>query len=176
MMRRGHPVGQHAGPAQAGLVMLQAVGQRPESTRHGRGIDHGQHGQTQQLRQIARAEVAVEQAHDAFDKNQVSLLGRLMQALAHIRLARHPQVHRMHGRTTGELVPVGVQKIRPALEYTHLASLTRMQPCQGCRHGGLALARGRSTDQQRGAAGSFFGHCDGCHGDPVQLASHFTPI
>jgi hypothetical protein len=174
MVRRGHAVGQHAGPAQAGLVMLQAVGQRPESARHGRGIDHGQHGQTQQLRQIARAEVAVEQAHHAFDKNQVGLLGRLMQALAHIRLARHPQIHRMHGRTAGQLVPVGVQKIRPALEHAHLASLARMQPSQGSRHGGLALAGGRALISSAGQRAPV--SCIAVTVMAAYLASHFTPI
>jgi hypothetical protein len=32
-----------------------------------------------------------------------------------------------------------------------------MQPCQRRRHGGLALTRGRGTDQQRGATDSFSG-------------------
>ena len=119
------------------------------------------------MRQIASAEVAVEQAHHAFDKNQIGLLGRLIQTLAHIPLARHPQIHRMHGRTAGQLVPIGIQKIRPALEYAYLASLARMQASQGSRDGGLALAGGRSTDQQRRATRDL-SHCKhlDCTGHP----------
>jgi hypothetical protein len=51
-----------------------------------------------------------------------------------------------------------------------------MQPSQGCRHGGLALAGGRSTDQQRGAAHAQPVSCIAVTVMAAYLASHFTPI
>ena len=42
-----HAVGQHAGPGHVCAVMLQAKGQRAKRARHGRCIDHRQHGHRQ---------------------------------------------------------------------------------------------------------------------------------
>ena len=153
----GHAVGQHACPGQRAvavrLVVAQAVGHRAKGLRHGRGIDHRQHGQAQQPGQVGGTGCAVVQAHHPLDQNQVGLLRGAVQALAHIGLARHPQIHLMHRRTAGQLVPERVQKIRPALEHPHPPPGTAVQAGQRRRDRGFALAGSRGRDQDGGAAG-----------------------
>ena len=152
MVGAAHAVGQQAGPAQAGPVVLQAMGQCAKGAGHARGVDHGQHRQAQPLGHIGRAGRAVEQAHDALHQDEVGLKRGGVQARTHVGLARHPQIDAVHGRAAGQLVPVRVQEVRAALEHAHAAPLARMQPRQRSRQRGLALARGRGSDQQRRAA------------------------
>ena len=64
--------------------------------------------------QVGRAGGAVEQAHHAFDEDEVVALRRSMQALAAVGLAVHPQVQLVHRLAAGQLVPVRVQKVWPA--------------------------------------------------------------
>ena len=166
--RAAHAIGQHTRPGQARAVVLQAKRQRTKGARHGRRIHHRQHGHAEALGQVGGAGVAIEQAHHTFYQDEVGFLRRRMQALGAVGLAGHPQVELVHGRTAGKLVPVRVEKIRPALEDAHLQALARVQPRQGGSHRGLALARGRGRNQQRGAAcsgGGRQGHC----------GAHFTP-
>ena len=163
-----HAVGQHTRPGHAGAVVLQAKGQRAKSARHGRCIDHRQHRHAKVLCQVGRAGGAVEQAHHAFDEDEVVALRRSMQALAAVGLAIHPQVQLVHRLAAGELVPVRVQKVWPALEHLHAKTPARMQPRQRRRHRGLALPRGRGGNQQSGAAGGGL-----CHGIPGRWCGHW---
>ena len=163
-----HAVGQHTRPGHAGAVVLQAKGQRAKSARHGRCIDHRQHRHAKVLCQVGRAGGAVEQAHHAFDEDEVVALRRRMQALAAVGLAIHPQVQLVHRLAAGELVPVRVQKVWPALEHLHAKTPARMQPRQRRRHRGLALPRGRGGNQQSGAAGGGL-----CHGIPGRWCGHW---
>ena len=66
---------------------------------------------------------------------------RSMQALAAVGLAVHPQVQLVHRPAAGELVPVRVQKVWPALEHLHAQAPARLQPRQRRRHRGFALPR-----------------------------------
>ena len=91
-----------------------------------------------------------------------------MQALAAAGLAVQPQVQLVHGLAAGELVPVRVQKVWPALEHLHAKTPARMQPRQRRRHRGLALPRGRGGNQQSGAAGGGL-----CHGIPGRWCGHW---
>ena len=154
-----HMVGQHAGPGQrlaGGVgVMAQAVGHSPERIRHRRCAQDAQHRNAQQPRNISRTGLAIMQPHHAFDQDQVRLLRSAMQAFADILLPVDPQIELVHRPPAGQLVPVRIQKIRPALEHLHTASGARMQARQPGGERGLALARGGRGDQQGDA---------GCHG------------
>jgi hypothetical protein len=145
------------------------MGQCAEGARHGRGIDHGQHGHAKALGQVGRARVAVEQAHHALDEEQVGLERGVVQALGAVGRAIDPQVQRVHRRAAGQFMPVRVEKIRPALEHAHAPPLPRVQPRQRGRHRGLALARGRGGHQQGGAGGR------GSHGHSAYCGAHFRP-
>ena len=130
--------------------MLQAPGQRAKGARHGARVNHRQHRQAKALRQVGRAGLAVKQAHDPFDNDEIGVPRRMVQALRAIGLAGHPQVELVHRCAAGQGQPVGVQKIRPALEHTHPPPLPRMQPRQRAGHGGLALAGGRGSNKNGG--------------------------
>ena len=106
--------------------MLQAPGQRAEGTGHGARINDREHRQAKALRQIGRAQLAIEEAHDPFHNDEVGIERSLMQALRAVGLARHPQIKLVHQRAAGKREPVRVKKIRAALENTHLAPLPRM--------------------------------------------------
>jgi len=108
MARTRHAVGQHAGPGHLIAVVLQTKGQRTKSTGHGRGIHHSQNMKAKALRQIGRAGLTVEQAHDAFHQNQIRVLRSRMQARAAVGLARHPQIELVHRRAAGQGVPIRV--------------------------------------------------------------------
>jgi hypothetical protein len=71
MARAAHAVGQHTRPRAGRGGSAQAKGQRAKGARHGRGIDHRQHRHAKALGQVGRAGVAVEQAHHAFDEDEV---------------------------------------------------------------------------------------------------------
>ena len=130
--------------------MLQTKGQCAKRARHGGRVHHRQHMQAKTLGQVGCAGLTVKQAHDPFHNDQVGLLRSSMQACAAVHLARHPQVHLVHRRATGQAVPVRVQKIRPALEHPHLAPLARVQARQRGGDGGLALPGGGRGDQECG--------------------------
>ena len=87
---------------------------------------------------------------------------------AAVGLAIHPQIQLVHRLAAGELVPVRVQKVWPALEHLHAKTPARMQPRQRRRHRGLALPRGRGGNQQSGAAGGGL-----CHGIPGRWCGHW---
>ena len=163
-----HAVGQNACPGQVRLVMPQAIRQRAKGAGHGRRIDNRQHRHAKVPRQIGRAGFAIEQAHDTFDENQVGVLRRSVQARGAILGAVDPQIKRMHGRAAGELMPVRIEKIRPALEDAHAPALPGVQARQGRYHRGLALARGWGRHQQCGATGGGALH--------YRRGSHFRPI
>ena len=105
------------------------------------------------LRQVGSAGVAVKKPHHPFDEDQIRRLRSSVQALRAVVLAVHPQVQLVHRGTAGQLVPVRVQEIRPALEHPHPPTLARVKTRQGRGDGGLALARGRGSDQDRWATG-----------------------
>ena len=132
--------------------MAQAKRQCAKRARHGRGIDHGQHRHAKVPGQVGRAGAAVKQPHHAFDEDQVRLDGGVAQSLRAVGLTVHPQIELVHRRPAGQLVPVRVQKIRPALENPHAPPLACVQARQGGGDGGLALSRGRGCNQQRGTA------------------------
>ena len=85
-----HAVGQHAGPGQALAVVAQAVDDGAQRAAHGASIDHREHGHAEALGQVGHAVLAVEQAHDAFDQDQISLARGGMQACGAVGGARHP--------------------------------------------------------------------------------------
>ena len=153
----GHAVCQHAGPGQAPVAILfvvaQAMHDGAQRLRHGAGLHHGQHRQAEAARQVGRAGRAVVQAHHAFDQQHISLASRGVQARADVGLAGHPQVDVVHRRAAGKLVPERVQKVRPALEHPHAPAAPRQHARQRGCDGGLALAGGRSGDQESGAIG-----------------------
>ena len=159
--RAGHAVGQHPGPGQAGPVGFQAMHDGPQRASHGAGIDHGEHGHAGALGQVGHAVAAVKQAHHALDQEKVRLLRGGVQACSAVIPAGHPQVKVLHRRTAGELVPVGVEVVWPALEHAHAAALARVQARQRSGDGGFALARSASSNQQgrtSGRTGGRSGH------------------
>ena len=156
MARAADMVGDDAGPGQAaavgGGVVLQAPGQGAKGAGHGGGADNAQHRNAEAAGDIGGTRLAVVQAHDAFDQQDVVLLRRLVQAGAHIGFAIDPQVQLVDRLAAGELVPVRIQKVRAALEHLHAPALTPVQPGQRGGERGLALARCRRGDQQGDAA------------------------
>jgi len=58
------------------------------------------------------------------------LLRGLAQALAGVGFAGHPQIDVVRGLAAGELVPEGVEKVRPAFEDAHAPPLPRVQAGQ----------------------------------------------
>jgi len=101
--------------------------------------------------QIGAGRRAVKQPHHTFNQNQVRLTGGFPQQATAFLGAHHPQIHLIHRRTAGALQDHGVEKIRAALEYPHLAPLIAMQPGQSRCNRGLALTGSRRGDQHRRA-------------------------
>ena len=169
----GHAVGQHPGPRQARAVVLQAKRQRAKRARHGRRIDHRQHRQAKPLRQIRRTRLAIKQAHDPFDDDQIGILRCGVQACPHIRLAGHPQIHVVHRLARGQLQPHRVQKVGSAFERPHPQAGARMQTCQRSGDGGLALPGSRRGDENGGAGRGSHTVAFGIIGVPI--SSPYTP-
>ena len=139
----GRAVGQHAGPGQGAARVFapvaQAVGDGAQRLRHAACLNDGEHGQSEAPRKVGGAGVAVVQAHHAFYQHHVGLLRGLVQALAGVGFAGHPQIDVVRGLAAGELVPEGVEKVRPAFEDAHAPPLPRVQAGQGGGDGGFAL-------------------------------------
>ena len=105
-----HAVGQHARPRQVGLVVPQAMRQRAKGARHGRGIDDGQHRHAKVPRQVGGTGLAIEQAHHAFDKDQVGLLRRGVQAGSAVPGAIDPQIEQWTGAPLASWCQCGSRK------------------------------------------------------------------
>ncbi len=147
MAQGADAIGQHAGERQVGLIARQPQGQSAERLGHGGAIDHAQHRYTEVPRQVSAGRRAVEQAHHAFDEDQVSLPRCLPEQAAAFLLAHHPHVQLVHRRATGTLVDHRVEKVRPAFEHAHLASQVAVQTGERGGDRGFALAGRRSGDQ-----------------------------
>jgi len=122
-----------------------------EGLRHGRAIDDRQHRHAEAPRQIGRRGRAIEQAHHAFDQDQVGLARRFPEQASRLLFADHPQIELIDRLATGTREDHRVEKVRPALEHPHALALPRMQPGQSGSDCGLALAGSRCGDQQRRA-------------------------
>jgi hypothetical protein len=72
-------------------VVLQAPGQRPKGAGHGDASITVSTGKPKALRQVGRAGLAVKEAHDAFNNDEVGVLRRIMQARAQ---SASPVIHR----------------------------------------------------------------------------------
>ena len=86
------------------------------------------------------ARLTVEEAHDAFDEDQIVFLRGLGQAGADVVLAADPEIEVVAGLATGHGVNLRVEKVRAALEDAHLAAEPGVQSRQRGDDGGLALA------------------------------------
>ncbi len=152
MAHAGDAVGQHAGKRQPRTEMREPVGDRAHRLRDALGIDHRQHRHAQQLGQIGAARRAVEQAHHAFDQDQIGVQRGFIHQPPAFGRAGQPQIELIHGMAAGTLQNHRIEEIRPGLEHPDCAPLIRMKTRQRRRHGGLAvIGRGRA-DEQRGAA------------------------
>ena len=149
-----HPVGQHGGDRGAAIplfpVVLETKGHGAEGAGHGRGIQHQQHRQAEQLGQGGGGRFAVVEAHHPFHQDQVVLRCRLGQAPAGISLAAEAKVDVVAGLAAGHLVNLGVEKVGAALEDLDPPPLAGVEPGQGGDHGGLALAGGGGGDEEGG--------------------------
>jgi hypothetical protein len=96
--RAGDTVGEHAGKRQAGPVGGQAVGDGAEGLGHGAGVDQGHDRNAEAHGNVGGRRFAVEQAHHAFDQDQVGIGGGAGQPPAGIGLAAHAEVEVLAGR------------------------------------------------------------------------------
>jgi hypothetical protein len=150
MARAADAVGEHAGEGQAGPVAGQAVGDGAEGLGHGAGVDQGHDRNGEALGDVGGRRRAVEQAHDAFDQDQVGFAGRAGQAPARVGLAAHAEVEVLAGPAAGDGVNLRIEKIGAALEDGDAPPLAGMQAGQRRGDGGLALAGGGGGDEQGG--------------------------
>ncbi len=133
--------------------MLQAPSKRTKSAGHRAGINHGKHRQAETLRQVCSTRVTIKQPHHAFNNDEISFSGRLMQTSRAILLPGHPQIQLVNRCTTGKREPARVKEIRAALEDAHLPTLPRMQPRKRAGHSRLSLAGSRGGDEDGGTGG-----------------------
>jgi hypothetical protein len=147
------PVGQHAGKGQFGAIAGQPVGDGAESLRHGAGVDHRHHRDVEAAGEVGGRRAAVEEAHDAFDQDQVGILRGAGQSPARVILAAHAEIEILAGAAAGHGVNLRVEEIRATLEDGDAPALPGMQAGEGGGDGGLALAGGRGGNQQGGAGG-----------------------
>ena len=151
MTQSADAVGQHPGKRQVRLIARQPQRQCTKGLGHGGAIDHTKHRHAEMPRQISTGRRAVEQAHHAFDQDQIGFGGGFPQQAAAFLLADHPHVHLIHRRTAGALENHRVEEVRAALEHAHLAPLIAMQTSERGSNGGLALTGGRRGNQYRRA-------------------------
>jgi hypothetical protein len=76
MAQSAYAVGQHAGKRQVRLIARQAQGQCAKGLGHGGTVDHTEHRHAEMPRQVGAGRCAIEQAHHAFDQDQVGLTRR----------------------------------------------------------------------------------------------------
>lgn len=82
-------------------------------------IDHGEDGNAQPGRQIGAGAISIEEPHDALDQDEVRLARRLVQKLAAMGLATHPEIELIDRRPRGPLQNHGVQKVGTRLKDPH---------------------------------------------------------
>lgn len=120
MARAGDSVGEHAGKRQAGPVGGQAVGDSTEGLGYGAGVDQGHDRNAEAFGNIGGRRFAVEQAHHAFDQNQLGIGGGAGQTPAGIGLTAHAEVEVLAGRPLAKAWICGSRKSGP-----HLKTVTR---------------------------------------------------
>jgi hypothetical protein len=93
-----------------------------ESLSHRRAVDHGEHRNAEQHREIGAGSFAVEQSHHAFDQDQIGFAGSLVDQFATVRLAAHPQIELVDRSARGPFQDHRVEKIGTGLEYPNPAA------------------------------------------------------
>ncbi len=106
-----HAVGQHTGPGHAGAVVLQAKASAPKVPAMADASTTASTGTPKCCARSAALGVPSEQAHHAFDQDEVVLCAAACRRWRAVGLAVHPQVQLVHRLAAGELVPVRVQKV-----------------------------------------------------------------
>jgi hypothetical protein len=144
----GDTVCQHTAQIQAGPVMLEAIGDCTHGLGHAGHIHHRRHRQLEQFGQIGAARLAIKQAHDAFEQQQVGATGSFIDQLAALRRAHHPQIELIYRIAAGACQYGRIEKIRTALEHPHAQALLAVPARQRGGHRGLAVIRSRRADQQ----------------------------
>ena len=152
MARASHAIGDRAVQRDVAAVGGEAVDDRAEALRHRRTVDHRQHRQAEAGGDIGSRRIAIEQAHHAFDEDNVRRARRLVEQAAAIILAHHEQVERQDGMPARPLEDHRVEKVWPALEHAHPQAAIAVAAREGGGDRGLALSRCGRGDQQRGAA------------------------
>jgi len=152
MARASHAIGDRAVQRDVAAVGGEAVDDRAEALRHGRTVDHRQHRQAEAGGDIGCRWIAVEQAHHAFDEDDVRFARRLVEKAAAIILAHHEQVEREDRVAARPLEDHRVEEVGPALEHAHPQATIAVAAREGGSDRRLALSRRRRGDQQRGAA------------------------
>jgi hypothetical protein len=156
MARACDAIEDHAGNAHARTIVAQTRRHGGRSLRLPRGIEHQEHRPAHHLGNIgtgpgtraARRGDAVEEAHRAFGKHQVSIA-----AAGHQRLdgrARHRPAIQIDGSSAGcRGMERGIDIIGPALEALHRKSAIAEGARQRQRQRGLAGAGGRRRNDER---------------------------
>ena len=151
--RAADTVGEDAGKGQAGSVSGKAMSYGAEGLCHLAGIDQCHDRDAEADGDIGGGRLAVEQAHDALDQDQVALRGSPGQPPARIGFAAHAEIEVLTGAAGCEGVDLRIEKVRAAFEDGDAPALSRVQAGEGGGDGGLALAGGGGSDEKGGAGG-----------------------
>ncbi len=163
----------HAGNADIGMMPLQPLQQRRRRRADAFRAQHQHDWQLRQrrdLRRRARCEIsvaggAVEQAHHAFDDQQLRIMRGLPHQMRQRRRPHRPAIEieaRPPGRARMEL---RIDIVRPHLARRHRDAAPLQQREQRQRDRGLATAGRRGGDDE-----ALGGHCALC------LPQHRTPL
>ena len=116
-------------------------------------VDQRQHRHAEQAGEIGAGRRAVEQAHDAFDQDQIGLLRGLIQQRLAVTFADHPQIELIDWISRSSLQDHRIEKVRSGFEHPHPAALIAVITSESGGDGGFTLAGGRGGEQQSGAGG-----------------------
>ena len=138
----------HDTSERCGAIVLEAHRECAKGFGHRAGIDHGGDRHTERDGKIGARGIAVIKAHRAFDQDQVSGTGGLVQQRLAALPADHPEIDVLDGVAAGGLEDHRVEKVRSSLEHAHAAPVAgvKTRQCGGDR--GLALPRSNAGDEQ----------------------------
>ena len=145
-------VAQHPGKAEIRLEVRQSPGHCRKGLRHAGAIDHAQYRHAKLTGKVGRRGRTVEQPHNPFNQDQISLGRRFPEQPTRLLKTHHPKVQLIYRRTTGGLQNHRIEKVRATFEHPHLAALPAVQARQRGGYRGFALPRGRRGDQHRRTA------------------------
>ena len=152
MTRRRDAIREHAMKRHVGTITREPERDRAEGLRHAVRADHGEHRHVERGGEIGAAGRAVEEAHHAFDQDQIGIARGLRRAARGTHRAR-PSTDAANTPATPHARSriIGSRKSGPVLKTRTRQAAPRVMARERGRDRGLALMRRACADEESGA-------------------------